>query len=241
LMGQLKKLKDSDFRYLTTIPWIENKKAVLAWSGDKLTGDIVTQLEKFQLTALPLVENVNRYEKVEKLSYTDGLTGIHNFRYFQKRIGEEFMRAKRYERSLAFLIFDIDDLKMVNDRYGHLAGDSLLKSFGKILSESVRSNDVISRYGGDEFCLIMPETDRERTQLFMDRIREKIALSYAYEEDTQGKKYSVSIGGAVYPIDAEAIDELINAADMALLRAKAEGRNRSKLYLPEYNEHFGKG
>jgi diguanylate cyclase (GGDEF)-like protein len=234
--SKLRQLQGNDMKYLAAIPWIDNKKAILAWAGDKMVDDIASRLKRFKSEVLPLVENVNRYEKVEELSYTDGLTGIYNLRYFRKRISEEFMRAKRYGRDLALLIFDIDDLKNINDRYGHLAGDSLLKSFGRILDESVRSNDVISRYGGDEFCMIMPETSREKAQQFMERIREKIAVSPdPIEGLPQKQKYSVSIGGAVFPVDADSIDGLINAADMALLKAKSEGRNRSRLYLPEYD------
>ena len=236
LEGKWSKLQNGNISYLTALPWTDNRKALLAWSGSQMVDEVAEKLRRFKLEALPLVENVSRFEKAEELSYTDGLTGIYNFRYFQKRIREEFMRAKRYGRNLALLIFDVDDLKNINDKYGHLAGDNLLKCFGAVLMESVRSNDVISRYGGDEFCLIMPETSREKAHLFMERIQEKIAITPCVIEGSgQKHKYSVSIGGAVFPLDADSIDTLIDAADMALLKAKSEGRNCCRMYQSEFS------
>ncbi len=235
LGDKMQKLKDNEVKYLTSISWPGEKKAILAWNGKMNVDDVTRRLKRFQTEAIPLVDNATQFEKVEEMCYTDGLTGLHNFRFFQKRVSEEFLRAKRYRRNLALLIFDIDALKIINDKYGHLAGDDLLRAFGSVLLESVRSIDVISRYGGDEFCLIMPEADRGNTQLFMERIREKIASGQLKLEGIpESPKYSVSIGGAVYPFDADTVEALIKAADMALLRAKSEGRNRSILYSPEY-------
>lgn len=237
LDDSLKNLQDNSIDSLMTISWAEKKKAVLAWSGRQKTEDIIEQIIRFEKEAISLVENINRYERAEELSYTDGLTGMYNFRYFQKRIHEELQRAKRYDRNLALLIFDIDDLKAVNDRCGHLAGDSLIKTFGKTLTALVRSNDIVSRYGGDEFCLIMPETDHEDAELFMERIRGRIAAGNSFLEWADKKlEYTVSTGGAVYPVDAQSVDGLIHSADMALLRAKSEGRNCSKMYHPEYDQ-----
>ena len=236
LVDRLKEVRASNVDYMMSIPWANKRKAVLAWSSKERAGEMVRRIKRFGDEALPLIENISRFEKAEELSYTDSLTGMYNLRYFKKRINEELQRAKRYERSLTLLIFDIDDLKVVNDKYGHLAGDALLKAFGQALIESVRTNDVISRYGGDEFCLIMPETDREEAQTFMERIKEKIA-SGECRIKWSGKSldYTVSIGGAVYPQDAAVIDGLIHAADMALLRAKEEGRNCARLYQPDYD------
>jgi diguanylate cyclase (GGDEF)-like protein len=233
-VNQIRKLKDNELKYLTAINWGGKKKAILAWNGQMAVEDVTARLKCFSAEAIPLMENAVQFEKVEEMCHTDGLTGLHNFRYFQKRMYEEFMRAQRYKRNLALLIFDIDDLKLVNDKYGHLAGDALLKSFGQILSDSVRSIDVVSRYGGDEFCLIMPEANRQKAGFFMERIREKIASNQVESHSLWGEeKYSVSIGAAVYPIDANTVENLINSADMALLKAKSEGRNCSKLYTSE--------
>jgi diguanylate cyclase (GGDEF)-like protein len=236
LENNLHKMKENEIKYLAALPWIDNQKAIIGWKSARGSNDIAGRLKKFRTEALPFIENADCFERMEELSYTDGLTGVYNFRFFKKRINEEYRRAKRYSRNLALLILDIDDLKLINDNYGHLAGDSLLKSFGNILLESVRSDDVVSRYGGDEFCLIMPETNRERTRQFMERIRDRIARNPVLLEGVpERQNYSVSIGGAVFPLDADSIDGLIKAADMALLKAKEEGRNCSKLYIPEYD------
>jgi len=235
LGGSLKNLENANLKYMMSLPWFDRKKAILAWSSDNKTEEVVSRIRRFKKEALLLVENISRFEKAEELSYTDGLTGMYNFRYFQKRINEELQRAKRYERDLALLILDIDDLKVVNDQFGHLAGDSLIKAFGKVLKESVRTDDIICRYGGDEFCLIMPETDRDNARQFMERFRNRIASSNSFIEwASKVLEYTVSIGGAVFPSDAKSTEELIHAADMALLKAKEEGRNCSKLYQPEY-------
>lgn len=233
--AESKAIKLGSLRYLTALSWVEDKKALLLWNGDKSPEEVAVKLRRFRMEAMPLIENAYHFEQIEALSYTDGLTGLHNFRYFRRRLEEETQRAKRYHRTLALMILDIDNLKSINDRFGHLAGDAILKAFGKILTKSVRAIDVASRYGGDEFCLIIPEADRDKALLFMERFRVKIASEHAAGEGISSDfKFSVSIGAAVYPEDAEEIDELINAADMALLQAKEEGGNLSRMYQPDY-------
>ncbi len=221
---------------IATIPWINNQKAVIAWNNNKIEDDSQEYVQDYWRNAIPLIEYVGRYERAKEMSYTDGMTGVYNHRYFKKRLAEELQRAARYGRSLALLILDVDDLKIINDNYGHPAGDKLLISLANILSDSVRSIDLISRYGGDEFCVIMSETGRNRARLSMDRIRGRIASSPLILDGVSDKQqYSVSIGGAVYPIDASSVDDLIKAADKALLQAKAEGRNCSRLFESKYD------
>ncbi len=221
---------------IAAIPWLNNQKAVLAWNDNRLKNDIKKYVQDYWRNAIPLIEYVGRYERAKEMSYTDGLTGVYNHRYFHKRLTEELQRAARYGRSLTLLILDVDDLKIINDNYGHPAGDILLRSLANILSDSVRSIDLISRYGGDEFCLIMSETSRNRARLSMNRIRSRIASNpIKLEGVSDNLQYSVSIGGAVYPVDAESVDDLIKAADKALLQAKAEGRNCSRLFESKYN------
>jgi len=222
---------DGEINKIASIPWLNNQKAIIAWNENSPKDNTRQYVQEYWFNAIPLVEYVGRYERAKEMSYTDGLTGLYNHRYFQKRLTEELQRASRYGRSLALLILDVDDLKVINDNYGHPAGDILLKSLANILSDSVRSIDLISRYGGDEFCLIMSETSRNRARLSMNRIRSRIASNpLRLEGASDNIQYSVSIGGAVYPVDAESVDDLIKAADKALLQAKAEGRNCSRLF-----------
>jgi len=225
---------DNELEYFTSIPWFDKRQAFMVWNGSASADKITGRLQDFWRGALPLVEYTSRFEKANEMSYTDGLTGVYNRRYFQQRLTEELHRARRYGRTLTLLILDVDDLKLVNDTYGHPAGDQLLKTLARVLSESVRSIDLISRYGGDEFCLIMPETGRNRARLLMNRIKSKIESSPLLLEGVADvRHYSVSIGGAVFPTDADSFNNLFLAADKALLAAKSDGRNCSRLYEPE--------
>jgi diguanylate cyclase (GGDEF)-like protein len=179
-------------------------------------------------------KNIKRYKTIEELSYTDSMTGLYNHRYFYKRLTEEVFRAKRFNRKLALVIFDIDDFKIYNDTYGHQAGDQVLKQLGELLSRTVRSMDIVSRYGGEEFCVIMPESDRDECFRFMERLR-KAVMSHSFEDENEGHEHNinVSLGGAIYPHDARRIDRIIYCADMALLKAKSLGRNKSVLYAEQ--------
>ncbi|MGB8657490.1 MAG: GGDEF domain-containing protein [Candidatus Zixiibacteriota bacterium] len=188
--------------------------------------------------AIITYKNIVHYRGIEELSYTDSMTELYNYRYFYKRLTEEVLRAKRFDRKLALVILDIDDFKTYNDNYGHQAGDQLLKQLGGLLSRTVRSIDVVSRYGGEEFCVIMPESDSEECLKFMERLRKSI-MNFAFKSESgaDGEEYikqehniTVSLGGAIYPHDARSVDRLIYCADMALLKAKNTDKNRSLMY-----------
>lgn len=178
--------------------------------------------------------NIKHYKTIEELSYTDSMTGLYNYRYFYKRLTEEVFRAKRFSRKLALVIFDIDDFKVYNDTYGHQAGDCVLKQLGELLSLTVRSIDVVSRYGGEEFCVIMPESDQDECFKFMERLRKTI-MNYSFKDENLKHEHNitVSLGGAIYPHDAHTVDRTIYCADMALLKAKSLGRNKSVMYGEE--------
>jgi len=175
--------------------------------------------------------NVHHYMLIERMSYTDSMTELYNYRYFYKRLNEEIFRAKRYNRLLALVIFDIDNFKAFNDTYGHLAGNEILRNLAILVTESVRVNDVVSRYGGEEFCVIMPDTGYANCLIFIERLRRKIEdhrFSSEYVEG--GYQITISIGAAIYPNDTVMTDRLIYSADIALLKAKADGRNRSVMF-----------
>jgi two-component system cell cycle response regulator len=159
------------------------------------------------------------------------LTGLANQRYFRKRLEEEIDRAHRYNRSLALIVFDMDELKSVNDQYGHLAGDAVIRRMGPILRSSIRAIDIIARYGGDEFCVIMPEADIPTCERFMERLQCRIAeTKFQLSEQGPDINCTISLGGAVYPNHADGAESLFRAADLALLRAKSRGRNQHVLH-----------
>jgi diguanylate cyclase (GGDEF)-like protein len=188
------------------------------------------------------LENIYQYSTIEKLSYTDSMTGIYNYRYFYKRLNEEILRAKRYNRELALVILDIDNFKLFNDNYGHQAGDLVLKQLSDLITRTIRSIDVVSRYGGEEFCIIMPDTGVDNCRIFIERLRSQIA-DFRFESELlrEGNRITISVGGAVYPHHAPTPDRLIYCADMALLRAKALGRNRAVMYESEESSNSVEG
>ena len=224
-------LKKVGLQYVTSFSLNPRQSGLLAWSGGGEPETIVKQLTMVQPHTGYLIENAESYEKVEEMSYTDNLTGLANQRYFSKRLHEEIDRAKRYQRSLALIIFDMDDLKSINDTYGHLAGDATLRRLGQILRSSIRAIDIIARYGGDEFCVIMPEADQATCKRFMHRLQLKISTSkFHINELDKDLNCTISLGGAIYPDHADSSEKLIFSADMALLKAKEEGRNKYLLY-----------
>lgn len=207
------------------------RDGVLAWSGGGDPVEVRDRLKTLRSYMHDLIDNAESFERIEDLSYTDNLTGLANQRYFLKRLGEEISRAERYGRRLAFILFDLDELKATNDTYGHLAGDDILRQLGDILRNSIRSIDIVARYGGDEFCVIMPEADQETCRGFMQRLQATIAGNEFLIEHVDGPlKCTVSLGGAIFPDHGKDSRALIHAADMALLRAKESGRNRSLIF-----------
>ena len=180
------------------------------------------------------LKNIEQYKTMEALSYTDSMTGLYNYRYFYKRLNEEVFRAERFGRKIALVIFDIDEFKVYNDTFGHQSGDWVLKQLGEHLLQVVRSIDVVSRYGGDEFCVIMPETDEKECARFMERLLKSIETHLFKDEFLEHEHHiTVSLGGGVYPKDAKNVDRLIYCSDMALLKAKSLGKNKSILYSEE--------
>jgi len=151
------------------------------------------------------------------LAVRDGLTGLFNRRYFNELITIEVNRLRRSPALLSLLMLDIDNFKNYNDTKGHPAGDDLLKQVAKILKSSVRSIDMVCRYGGEEFIIILPQTDKTAAKIIAERVRVQIEL---YLPTT------VSIGISTYPEDASEIEPLIKKADNALYQAKQSGKNK---------------
>ena len=185
------------------------------------------ELEKFLILSAQFaleIKKVLLYETVEKLAITDSLTGLYVRRYFSERLEEELHRSKRHKFKFAFLMIDIDDFKLCNDTYGHLVGDAILKEMSRIIKEHLRAIDVVSRYGGEEFAVLLPETGLESAMMIADRLRKKIEESVfaAYDEKL---KFTISTGISIYPQDATEEKALIEKADAALYTAKRGGKN----------------
>lgn len=220
-------LQRAGLKYVAVFPLSSGRSGLVAWDNARGADQVFSRLRYHWHSAAELMENAESFEKVEELSYTDALTGLANQRYFMKRLDEEVGRARRYGRSLALIIFDLDELKSINDSYGHQAGDTVLRQMGEVLQSSVRSIDIVARYGGDEFCIVMPEADRATCTRFMRRFQRKIACSsFHINQLNRDLTCTISQGGAVYPDNAENTEQLIYAADMSLLGAKEAGRNQ---------------
>lgn len=172
------------------------------------------------------LERIKLYDELQRLSIGDSLTKVYNRRYFTLRFIEEFERAKKFRLNLSFLMIDIDHFKKVNDTYGHLVGDVVLREAARLIKESIREIDLAARYGGEEFSVILPETDKAGAIMAAERINLKISQERikAFDETLS---VSVSVGVASFPQNAAHSDVLIETADKALYKAKLSGRNRT--------------
>lgn len=175
-----------------------------------------------------------RNEELNLLSITDGLTGIFNHRYLHEVLGLEVRRAERYGKPVSILMIDIDDFKRVNDRCGHPFGDEVLEETGRLIRSSVRDTDVVGRYGGEEFLVIMPQTTSEEAIPLAERILRSLrAHPYRYVGDLV--PVTASMGLATYPapeLGIKSKDGLLSAADQALYKSKRLGKNQVTVWAP---------
>jgi two-component system, cell cycle response regulator len=164
--------------------------------------------------------------RLEALAQTDPLTQLVNRRALTIRLVTEMERVRRYNAPLSMLLIDLDHFKLINDTYGHMAGDDVLATVATILQRAVRSVDMVARYGGEEFVIVLPETGRQGAIAFAERIRDRVSgYNFAIGEGQQ-VRITASIGVATYPSPRLAsVEDLFRAADIALYRAKGNGRN----------------
>lgn len=185
--------------------------------------------------------------RLASMAIRDDMTGLYNYRYLQSRLGEEFKRAERYREPLACIMVDIDHFKQVNDRYGHDAGDAVLREVAARLLKAVREIDVVTRYGGEEFLLVLPSTNFAGALSVADRVWRSIGGA-PFSIDRAERPITASVGVAVFPSrDIKSKDALIKAADRALYQSKNGGRDRicvfqhqGWIYRPEEG-HSGTG
>jgi len=169
------------------------------------------------------IENARLYDLARELSLIDDLTGLHNIRFLREQLARELARSRRSEQPLSILMIDVDDLKYVNDRFGHRAGDKLLKRLGQAIGRVIRLSDIVVRYGGDEFVVLLPAATAEAAYEVAKRVAHSIAKLAPIQGELQA---TVSTGIASYPEDGVTQDELLHAADEAMFRAKKAGGNR---------------
>ncbi len=171
-------------------------------------------------------ENAARFASARNLLYIDELTGLFNYRYLELALDRELKRAERYASSVAVLFIDLDLFKGVNDTHGHLIGSRVLGEVGSLLRKSVRDVDLVIRYGGDEYTIILVETDAESAAFVAERIRRTIESHGFIADEGYDIHLSACIGYACFPEDTKSKIELLEAADKAMYRGKFSGRNR---------------
>jgi diguanylate cyclase (GGDEF)-like protein len=195
----------------------------LAARGVKKEGE-----EKFNILAQQCLLGVRRallYQQVQELAITDSLTGIFTRKHYLERLAEEIDYSRQFNYPFSLLMLDIDHFKGINDHYGHLVGDAVLRFVAKLIKDNLRQVDLLCRYGGEEFSIILTNTDKDGAKLAAERIRQSVENSpvKVYDEDL---KVTISIGVTTFPGDARNSQKLIETADKALYKAKQNGRNQ---------------
>ncbi|HYA24646.1 MAG TPA: diguanylate cyclase [Terriglobales bacterium] len=169
------------------------------------------------------IQNAYYVDRVKQLAYLDGLTGIFNRRYFEMRIAQEIERARRFNCGLGVVMIDIDQFKRLNDEFGHLLGDEVLRQVSSILHQQVRKIDVVCRYGGEEFAILLSQTGPQQSLAVAEKLRRIVET---WQFPGVPRPVTISAGAANYPEHGSTRDELVKAADAGLYAAKQTGRNR---------------
>ncbi|MCU1284242.1 MAG: diguanylate cyclase with sensor [Acidobacteriales bacterium] len=226
-----------DSRYLPGFEETQSEMCVpLIFFGEKLgtlvldsakihafdQGDI-QPLEAVADICAAAIQNAKHFERTQQLAYLDGLTGIFNRRFFELRIAEELERVNRYNSSMSVIMIDIDRFKKLNDEFGHLLGDEVLRQASHIFSQQLRKGDVVCRYGGEEFALLLPQTTGENAMEVAEKLRRTVEATHF---PGVPRKVTVSAGVADSPAFGKVRDEIVAAADSALYQAKQAGRNK---------------
>jgi len=174
----------------------------------------------------PVLVEIKVLRKAEELAMMDGLTGTFNRRYMDLYLRKEVNRCNRYDKHFSVMLIDVDDFKKLNDTLGHVAGDEVLQKISRIFKETIREEDVLCRYGGEEFLIIMPETDSESAIRLFERIQQRLLITDMYKQHG----VTVSAGCANYTAHADNLIDLLRCADIALYKAKQNGKNQAVKY-----------
>jgi diguanylate cyclase (GGDEF)-like protein len=175
--------------------------------------------------AATALRNAREFERTQTLSITDGLTGSYNYRFLVDSLRKEIGRATRFSEEFSIIMLDVDGLKEYNDVHGHLRGSGVIRSVAQIVSHKLRSIDMLCKYGGDEFVVVLPRTGKRGAALVAERIRSAIDR-HRFPGEKRTGKITASMGIASFPDDGGTVHELIASADKVLYRAKRHGRNQ---------------
>lgn len=201
---------------------------------NRLPGDFFSPADQSLVTLLMepaaiALENAILFKKMEELSVTDDLTRLYNGRYLNSFLLREIKRCRRYHFPVSLIFLDMDGFKTVNDRFGHLAGSQTLTEIGQVLRQTVRDIDVVARYGGDEFVIVLPQTDAQGAMVIGERIRKRIENAKFLPGMGLSVHLTASLGISVFPELGRTRDELIHGADTAMYRVKGSGKNGVQL------------
>jgi len=202
--------------------------------GEAFSEEDMALLRSFASYASIALERSMYYSLVghlKELSITDSLTGLFNKRYFEERFFEELQRSERHNLAFSIGMLDIDDFKLFNDTEGHLSGDEVLKNIANIAKESTRLIDIIARFGGEEFAIIMPQTEKDEAFFVAERIRKSVREQLSHTWRYFPKDHiTVTVGVATFPSDGKDMKDLIRNADRALYKGKKEGKDKTVLF-----------
>lgn len=201
---------------------VDNKR-----KGDFFNKDDLRLLSTFANQAAIAIQNAKLHQEIKQLAITDDLTGLYNFRYIKDRLDEEVKRAQRFKHLLALIMADIDHFKEFNDNYGHLAGNKVLQNIADILRSNIREVDIVGRFGGEEFIIILPEANKKEAHKIAERIRIKVEdYNFINKKSHPNEKVTLSLGVTSCFQESITPQGLIYKVDQALYQAKRRGRNR---------------
>jgi len=219
------------FRSLMSVPLMIGNKThgilrVDSVEPARFTSDDIRLLATIGDVSAVAIENAELYENISDMAIHDSLTGLMLRRYLMERLSQEVNRHTRSARPFCFLMIDLDLFKSYNDQYGHPAGDMVLKTLGRILTETFKTpGDFLCRYGGEEFAVVLPDCSKEKGVALAEELRQK-AASEGIVLRRQETHFTVSVGVATFPDDAQLKEEIVAKADFALYKAKNTGRNK---------------
>lgn len=207
-------------------PLVGREMGELSDTVNRMAASLQAERENLERTVADRTKELqDANARLERMAVTDGLTGLFNHRRFQEALHSELLRCARHKRPLAVLMLDVDFFKKVNDSMGHPAGDELLRRLAEVLSADLRQTDMVSRYGGEEFAALLPETTKAEALQVAERMREAVE-GKLNEGNAWTQRITVSVGVATFPEDGKTAEEVLEAADQALYVAKRQGRNR---------------